>query len=74
MKINHNKFKEMIDRASAFVATNDSRKMLQYIKIDVKNRELTVVALDGYKGIRSRAKVNTTETISFFMLPIKLKK
>lgn len=73
MKVNHNKFKEMIDRASAFVSKTDSRKMLQYIKVDVSNGEFTVVALDGYKGIRSRAKINTSENISFFMLPIKLK-
>jgi DNA polymerase III sliding clamp (beta) subunit (PCNA family) len=73
MKINHNQFKIMIDRASQYVSKEWSRKVLRQIKVDIKNGELTVCAVDGYKGIRCIATMPTSEEISFLMHPIKLK-
>lgn len=50
--LSEGEFKSLLDGVKHSVATDDSRPMLQYIRIEVEKNKITAYTLDGYRASR----------------------
>lgn len=50
--LSESEFKNLLDGVKHSVATDDSRPMLQYIRIEVEKNKITAYTLDGYRASR----------------------
>lgn len=50
--LSESEFKDLLDGVKHSVATDDSRPMLQYIRIEVQKNKITAYTLDGYRASR----------------------
>lgn len=52
LTLSESEFKDLLDGVKHSVATDDSRPMLQYIRIEVQKNKITAYTLDGYRASR----------------------
>lgn len=52
LTLSESEFKDLLDGVKHSVATDDSRPMLQYIRIEVEKNKITAYTLDGYRASR----------------------
>lgn len=75
VEINEITFKKLIDGVKHCVATDESRPILQYIQVNVKNDTIIVYALDGFRAGRVEVK-NTNpidEEFTCYIKPLSIK-
>lgn len=73
--INEITYKKIIDGVKHCLAKDESRKILQYIKIKVTTETITAYALDGFGAARVQVKAENPEITEFecFIKPITYK-
>lgn len=52
LTLSESEFKDLLDGVKHSVATDDSRPVLQYIRIEVEKNKITAYTLDGYRASR----------------------
>ena len=52
LTLSESEFKDLLDGVKHSVATDDSRPVLQYIRIEVEKNKITAYKLDGYRASR----------------------
>lgn len=52
LALSESEFKDLLDGVKHSVATDDSRSVLQYIRIEVEKNKITAYTLDGYRASR----------------------
>lgn len=78
LTLSEDEFKSLLDGVKHSVATDNSRPMLQYIRIEVEKNKITAYTLDGYRASRfviNRKTENPDEFVCYIKpLPFKASK